>query len=163
MPNYTGMGEYIVGAWLKLVIKCDIVDYNLKSPRESLVGLNELNVLGLDFKNKTAYLCEVNTHLDGLHYKNTNLAIEKIGNKYFNMRRYANEHLSEFPTRHLMFWAPIVGAGVESVLRELKGLELIINNDYTSNVRALQELAQKGTEDTGNPAFRVFQILGHMK
>ena len=72
MPIYTGMGEYIVGAWLKLVIKCDIVDYNLRNPLEGQVGLNELNVLGLDFKNKAAYLCEVNTHLDGLQYKNTN-------------------------------------------------------------------------------------------
>jgi hypothetical protein len=158
----TGMGEYIVGAWLKLVIKCDIVDYNLKITREGTAGLNELNVLGLDFKNKTAYLCEVNTHLDGLHYKNTNAAIEKIGNKYFNMRRYADESLSDFPNRHLMFWAPLVGPGVDSVLRQLHGLELVINKDYTSNVRALQELAKKGTEDTGNPVFRVLQILGHM-
>jgi hypothetical protein len=163
MPIYTGMGEYVVGAWLKLVIKCDIVDYNLRNPLEGAVGLNELNVLGLDFKNKAAYLCEVNTHLDGLQYKNTNLAIEKIGNKYFSMRKYANEYLSEFPNRHLMFWAPLVGQGVESVLRELKGLELVINNYYTANIRALQELAQKGTQDTGNPAFRVFQILGHLK
>jgi hypothetical protein len=163
MPIYTGMGEYIVGAWLKLIKKCDIVDYNLRSPLEGMAGLNELNVLGLDFKHKTAYLCEVNTHLDGLQYKNTNSAIEKIGNKYFNMRHYAAERLAEFPDRHLMFWAPLVGPGVESVLKELKGLELVINNDYTSNILALQELARKGTEDTGNPAFRVLQILGHTK
>jgi hypothetical protein len=160
MPIYTGMGEYIVGAWLKLVIKCDIVDYNLRSPFK---GLNELNVLGLDFKNKAAYLCEVNTHLEGLQYKNTNLAIEKIGNKYFDMRRYANESLAEFPNRHIMFWAPLVASGVESVLKELKGLELVINGDYSANVRTLLEMAKKGTEDTGNPAFRVFQILSHMK
>jgi len=159
----TGMGEYIVGAWLKLVIKCDIVDYNLKITRSGQVGLNELNVLGLDFKNKAAYLCEINTHLDGLHYKNSNLAIETIGNKYFNMRRYADEYLPDFPNRHLMFWAPIVAPSVESVLSKLSGLELIINNSYTANVQSLQDIAQKGTEDTGNPAFRMMQILGHMK
>jgi hypothetical protein len=159
----TGMGEYIVGAWLKLVIKCDVVDYNLKNQHEGQAGLNELNVLGIDFKNKSVYLCEVNTHLDGLQYKNTNAAIEKIGNKFFSMRRYADQFLSQFPNHHLMFWAPLVGPGVESVLKELKGLELVINNDYTTIIRALQELAQKGTEDSGNPAFRVLQILGHMK
>jgi hypothetical protein len=158
-----GMGEYIVGAWLKLVINCDVVDYNLRITREGQVGLNELNVLGLDFKNKTAYLCEVNTHLNGLQYRNTNSAIESIGNKYFNMSKYAKEYLSDYPIHHLMFWAPIVYPSVESVLRKLERLELVINNDYTSNIKALQEIAQKRIDDTGNPAFRILQILEHMK
>jgi hypothetical protein len=79
------------------------------------------------------------------------------------MSKYANEYLSDYPVHHLMFWAPIVYPSVESVLRKLERLELVINSDYTSNIRALQELAQKRTEDTGNPAFRILQILGHMK
>ena len=55
----TEMGEYIVGACLKLLKECDFVDYNVRRPGGGLVGLDELDVMGLDFKNKTAYLCEV--------------------------------------------------------------------------------------------------------
>jgi hypothetical protein len=62
----TEMGEYLVGAYLKMVKGCDIIDYNVRRPGGGLAGLDELDVMGLDFKNKIAYLCEVTTHLEGL-------------------------------------------------------------------------------------------------
>ena len=62
-----------------------------------------------------------------------------------------------------MFWSPVVRPGVRQELEKIKGLELVINKDYTDYIEALKELAKKGTHDTGNPAFRVFQILGHLR
>jgi hypothetical protein len=59
----TGMGEYIVGAYLKIIKKCDFVNYNVRAPIGGLEGLNELDVVGFDFKNKTVYLCLFATHL----------------------------------------------------------------------------------------------------
>ena len=61
----TDVGEYIVGAYLKLILKCDIIDYNIRPPGGGLEGLHELDVLGLNFKKRTAYLCEVTTHIRG--------------------------------------------------------------------------------------------------
>jgi hypothetical protein len=62
----TEIGEYIVGVYLKLIKKCDFIEYNARPSGGGLVGLNELDVIGFDFKSKTVYLCEVTTHISGL-------------------------------------------------------------------------------------------------
>ena len=159
----TEMGEYIVGACLKLLKLCDFVDYNVRRPGGGLEGLHEIDVVGLDFKSKTAYLCEVTTHLDGLLYKDTPTTVARITSKYGRLRDYAEGFLSDFPNRHFMFWSPVVRESVANQLKEIRGLELVINKDYTAYVRLLQELAKAGTHDTGNPTFRVLQILGHLR
>ncbi|MDD5659927.1 MAG: hypothetical protein PHR39_07990 [Actinomycetota bacterium] len=38
----TDIGEYIVGAYLKVIKKCDFIDYNARPPGGGLEGLNEL-------------------------------------------------------------------------------------------------------------------------
>jgi len=55
----TDVGEYIVGAYLQVEEGCDFVDYNIRPPGGGLEGLGELDVVGLNFKTKTAYVCEV--------------------------------------------------------------------------------------------------------
>jgi len=50
----TEMGEYAVGAYLALVEHCDVVSYNVRRPGGKSEGLNELDVVGLEFKSKTA-------------------------------------------------------------------------------------------------------------
>jgi hypothetical protein len=159
----TEMGEYLVGAYLKLIYKCDVIDFNVRRPGGGLAGLNEIDVIGLDFKNKIAYVCEVTTHLDGTLY-GSNMAdtVEKLQKKYNNLQGYAKEFLTDFSPLFI-FWSPVVTGRVESELQKLHGLELIINKKYTEKVEQLKELAKHGTHDTGNPAFRVLQILGHLK
>ena len=53
------MGEYLVGAYLQLEEQCDVVSFNVRPPGGGLKGLEELDVIGLNFKTSTAYLCEV--------------------------------------------------------------------------------------------------------
>lgn len=161
----TEMGEYVVGAYLKLINECDFAEYNVRRPGGKLAGLNELDVMGLDFKNKTAYLCEVTTHLDGLQYKSgKRTTIANIRNKYDKLREYAENNLPRvFPKRHFMFWSPVVSAGLEMELKKIKGLELVINDRYSACVDELLERAGKVTYDTNNPAFRMLQILGHLR
>jgi len=161
----TEMGEYIVGAYLKLIKKCDFIEYSVRRPGGHLAGLNELDVMGLDFNNKTAYLCEVTTHLEGALYGSGKTAtIETIKKKITQIQEYAESHLPvTFPKRHFMFWSPVVSAGVVDELNKIKGIELIINEDYSACVDELLEQARSITYDTGNPAFRIFQILGHLR
>ena len=45
----------------------DIVDYNVKPPVGGLEGLNEFDVIGLDFKNKIAYLVRLQ-RISGVSY-----------------------------------------------------------------------------------------------
>lgn len=161
----TEMGEYMVGACLKLLKGCDLVDYNVRRPGGGLAGLDELDVMGLDFKSRTAYLCEVTTHLDGLLYGSSKMTTaDRIRTKYHKMREYADNHLSDyFANRHFMFWSPVVTPGVKNELKKIKGLELVINETYAEYIGQLQKFAKKATYDTGNPAIRMLQILGHLR
>ncbi len=160
----TDIGEYIVGAYLKLVNRCDVIDYNARTPGGGLEGLNELDVIGLDFRQKTAYLCEVTTHLNGILYGTGPKTVERIYKKYQRQRAYAETFLSDFPIRHYMFWSPYVPEGyITRELRAMDGLELVINKEYTARIRELQALAKQTTHDANNPFFRVLQILEHLR
>ena len=63
-------GEYLVGAYLKLIVGCDFVDYNVRAPGGGLAGPPELDVVGFHFKEGTVSLCEVATHIRGTLYIN---------------------------------------------------------------------------------------------
>ena len=90
----TEMGEYVVGAYLKLKMDCNFIDYNVRRPGGGLAGLNELDVMGLNFNTKTAYLCEVTTHLDGLLYGSSKkVTVDRIQKKHDKMLDYAENHL----------------------------------------------------------------------
>jgi len=160
----TDIGEYIVGAYLKIIKKCDFVDYNVRPPGGGLEGLNELDVVGLDFKNKTAYLCEVITHIRGVLYKDNITTVNKINIKYERQKEYANKYLSGFPKRYFMFWSPVVPKGyITEELEKIDGLDLIINNRYAQRIDELREKAKELTNDVGNPFFRMLQILEHLR
>ena len=160
----TEVGEYIVGAYLKIIKECDFVDYNVRPPGGGREGLNELDVVGLDFKNKIAYLCEVTTHIIGLLYKDNRTTVERIKTKYERQKEYANKQLLDFPNRYFMFWSPVVPKGyITSELEKIDGLELVINRKYTQCIDELKEKAKKKTNDEGNPFFRMLQILEHLR
>ncbi|HAX61497.1 MAG TPA: hypothetical protein DCX95_02915 [Elusimicrobia bacterium] len=160
----TDIGEYIVGAYLKIIKQCDFVNYNVRPPGGGLEGLNELDVVGLDFKNKIAYICEVTTHITGLLYKDHRTTVERIKTKYERQKKYANKQLSNFPNRYFMFWSPVVPKGyITSKLKKINGLELVINEKYTQYIDELREKAKELTHDAGNPFFRMLQILEHLR
>lgn len=161
---FPDIGEYIVGAYLKLILKCDVVDYNVKPPVGGLEGLNELDVIGLDFKNKIAYLCEATTHIKGALYKNNEYTVKKILEKYTRQKKYAKKYLRDFPDRRYMLWSPVVPRGfITEELSKFRGLELVINETYTDRINELREIAKMETKDTNNPFFRVLQILEHLR
>lgn len=161
----TEIGEYVVGAYLKLIKKCDFVDYNVRPPGGGMEGLGELDVIGLDFQNKTAYICEVATHILGLLYgKGNKDTIERIGKKYERQKAYAEKYLTGFESHRFLFWSPRVPEGIlTNGLAELEGLELVINRRYTECVDELRAQAKVLTNDVGNPFFRALQILEALK
>lgn len=160
------VGEYIVGAYLKLILECDFIDYNVRPPGGKLKGLNELDVMGLDFKRKTAYLCEVTTHITGLLIRDRKTTIDKVTQKYHRMEEYANEYLASFPLRkrHFMYWSPCVPKGIIlDGLRAINGLELAVNSRYAEYYEELRKLARNETYASGNPFFRMLQIQEHLR
>lgn len=160
----TEPGEYLVGAYLKLVEQCDVVDYNVRTPGGGLEGLGELDVIGLNFKTKTAYICEVTTHILGLLYKDKFETVARIGRKHSRQRKYADKFLRAFEAHRFMFWSPVVRSKyVISGLGRLQGLELVINGQYKNRLEELKLLARKVAHETQNPAFRVLQIIEHLR
>lgn len=159
----TEMGEYIVGAYLKLVLECDVVDYNARPPGGGLHGLGELDVIGFSFGKRATFLCEVTTHLDGLLIGgNGATTIQKIKDKHERQRAYAERYLKDFAPR-FMFWSPRVRSGLVTELDKIEGLELFVNGQYKNAVDELRKKAKLTTGDANNPAFRVLQILEHLR
>jgi hypothetical protein len=155
------MGEFLVGAYLKLIEECDVVDYNVRMPGGGLEGLKELDVVGFRFSDGTAFLCEVTTHIRGVLYGNGNEdSLARIRSKHENQKAYAEARLERFPQRRYQFWAPYVPKGrLTAGLAEIEGLELVINGVYKERVEQLKALARTAYHDTGNPFFRALQIL----
>jgi hypothetical protein len=160
----TEMGEYLVGAYLKLIEECDFVDYNVRAPGGGLAGLEEIDVVGFQFRDSTAYLCEVTTHIGGLLYKDNRESVARVRKKFERQQEYAGKHLSQFDRHRFMFWSPVVPVGyLTTNLAEIEGLELVINGEYKRRVQLLLGKASREKHDTGNPVFRVFQILGALR
>lgn len=164
MPN-TEMGEYAVGAYLRLIEECDVIDYNVHLPGGGRAGLKELDVVGFRFSDGTAFLCEVSTHIDGILYgRNYEDTIATILSKHEFQKAYAAARLERFPNKAYQLWAPRVPEGkLLGALTEIDGLELVVNGEYTQRVRALEQLAAKEHHDSGNPFFRTLQILKSLR
>ena len=95
----TDVGEYLVGAYLQLINKCDFVQYNVRPPHGGLEGLGELDVVGLNFEKKAAFLCEVTTHICGLQYGTYAKTIQKVKEKHERQKAYAIKYLTKFRER----------------------------------------------------------------
>ena len=160
----TEIGEYVVGAWLKLVCGCDFVDYNVRPPVKGLEGLGELDVVGLDLKKGQAYLCEVTTHLNGFGYIDYPTTIKKVGDKYKRQVQYAEKYLPKSFSVKYMYWSPVVTPKyVKGIQEAVKGMEFIINSDYTKKIEEVKNVIKGQTKDFGNPFVRVLQILAALK
>ena len=63
-----------------------------------------------------------------------------------------------------MFWSPVVPKGyITKNLEKIKGLSIVINNEYTNCISELRTKAKESTYDAGNPFFRILQILEHLR
>ncbi len=162
----TEIGEYVVGAWLKLGLNCDVVDYNVRPPGGGLNGLGELDVVGYDLTKGHAYLCEVTTHISGLLIGGSRQqTVKKIAAKHERQKDYAATYISDrFPERTFMFWSPYVPKGyLTEQLSQIDGLELMINGRYKACVDQLRRRARKEKHDAVNPFFRMLQITECLK
>ena len=157
------MGEYLVGACLKMIEHCEFVDYNVRPSGGRLEGLTELDVIGFKFNPATAYVCEVVTHVRGLKYGNYQSTVRHIRKKFHRQKQYRQRYLKQFKKCHFMLWSPVVPQGLSKALAQIEGLELITNQGYSERINDLCKQAKTKHHETGNPAFRLLQILGHMK
>lgn len=137
----------------------------MRPPGGGLRGLEELDVVGLHFASHTAFLCEVTTHIAGLLYVDNPRTVQRIASKHLRQKSYAEAQLRDFPIRRYRFWSPVVSKGylTKHLVEIDPDLELIINEEYTKRIDVLRREARMRKNDENNPAFRLLQILAHMR
>jgi hypothetical protein len=162
------VGESLVGSYLRYIVGCDIVAYNTHTPTVQ----GELDVIGIrTVAPRTVWLCEVVTHLRGTLYAGGySGTIEKIRDKIGRARDFA---LATFDgdVHRYEIWSPIVPSGVavqfEALAAEFSTQELdvefVINSRYTERVEQLVAHARSSTKATNEPAYRLLQILTHLR
>lgn len=154
----TEPGEYLVGAYLKYIFNCDVVDYNVREPTGGIDGLNELDVIGLRFIDKTAYVCEVTTHTKGMNKSAEN----KLPSKLKAQKNYASKNLKDFTEINYMIWSPkIQPSRLRNIIKNnnLNDVQLMVNERYLEAISELNEFSKRHKKDTNNPFVRFLQII----
>lgn len=131
----------------------------------------EIDVIALDPQKKKVYLCEVANHLRGLVYGNgTKDTLRRVEQKIWRAFHFAEHNFPDWQGV-FMLWSPVVSRAVADSLEELASsfsfsgfaVEFIINKAYTARVNLLREAARKDLKVTDEPAFRLLQILEHLR
>ena len=159
------MGEYVVGAYLKLVKGCQHVMYNVRQGKQS-----EVDVVGIDLRHRVVCICEVKTHIGGLLISKGGADVtgEKIRKQLENNVQYGRQWSRDFTPKY-MFWSPYVPAGkrmaqLQAIETRIKPkVELIVNSEYTKRVEELQKMARHDDSTSGEPFYRALQIIEHMR
>lgn len=161
------MGESLVAAYLRHVVKCDVILTNVHL--DDVQG--ELDVVGLSYgPPQKVWLCEVTTHIRGMNNPAKRPAAQRVTGKVQRAAEFASKVFPE-ATPHFEVWSPRVRPGLIAELDEVvitgkaKGwdIELVVNEAYGDRVQQLIDTAHGKTLTTGEDAFRLLQILTRIK
>jgi len=172
-------GEELVGEYLKNILGCEFVEYNLQTPDVQ----GEIDVIGIDVDRKKLYVCEVATHLQGLQYtrkKNGKTGpdnVDRFVKKFSKNIPYARKYFSDFEIK-FMIWSPVVRmAGVDAQHNPMADLdklsniletefgykvEAVVNENYQLCLNELIAFARAETKELKSPIMRTLQIQEHL-
>jgi hypothetical protein len=172
-------GEEIVGEYLKVQFGCEFVEYNLQTP--DIQG--EIDVVGINIRDKKLYVCEVATHLiTGLQYVNMASSqpdnINRFMKKFVKDINYAQKYFKGFE-QVFMLWSPIVkNQSVKAKHNQARDtceickqimdktgvtLQLVINEKYQECLTELRKYAAKETKELKSPILRLMQVEEKLK
>lgn len=173
MTEQPKAGELLVGAYFRLVKQCDLVMYNQRSPEQGeQMEVDIIAVKSNDSGGQDVYICEVTTHLGGIRYGTIQESFERFQNKFESDRKYITKLFKNADTYKFQLWSPAVTIGLEERFPELETifedredmeLDFIVNKEYTSRIKELQENAGSTTKQYNELGIRLLQILGHLK
>jgi hypothetical protein len=165
------IGESIVGAYMRYIRNCEVVVYNtFLRDRQG-----EIDVVALRTgPPREVWICEVTTHIGGMLYPAEGGADGTIGKLRAKLLRAQEFASVAFPhdLLHFEIWSPRVAVGKltdafdelqAEVRAEAIDLEFVINDDYTERLRALTKHARGNMSATAEPAYRMLQVLTHLR
>jgi len=166
----TDIGESLVGAYLRHIVKCEVVIYNsFFSDRQG-----EVDVVALrQGTRREVWLCEVTTHIGGMLLVRDGKDVTErvIREKLARLQHFAQVTFPDDLHRY-EWWSLRVPEGkVTSAMKAIeeewasedRDLRFIINAEYTERVRELAEHASGNSSTTNEPAYRMLQILTHLR
>jgi hypothetical protein len=182
-----GIGELIVGSYLRLIEDCELVSYNQRS--KDAGRQVEVDVLGVESADgqQTVYACEVVTHLHGMLYSGSpdtdewtayggesyQYTLERLWDKFVEDHTLLLDVFDDADEYVLQLWSPVVPEGklTEGLtkLRERFGrergpdIELVTNETYTRRIDRLRRRAGETKQSYDEPAFRFLQFLEHLR
>ncbi len=171
------IGEQLVSSYLQYIRGCEFTQKNLYTVESQ----GEIDVIGINLKEKSVYICEVAIHLvTGLLYtrgSNSNNVL-KITEKLSKDIDYANTFFPEYK-KHFMFWSPIVKKSradaklnqmrdVEEIKRNIFSkygvdVEFVINEAFLSCLNEMRSFAKKESKELKCPVMRSMQIEEYLK
>jgi hypothetical protein len=168
----TNIGEQIVSSYLQYIRKCEFIQTNLPT----VDSQGEIDVVGINLKEKTVYVCEVAIHLTtGLQYVKNKRPnnIQKLTDKFSRDIVYATEYFPKFSRRY-MLWSPVVKAGnktpsynqkshISEIRKNIKAthgveIDFVINEQFLSHMNEMRKFAESSTAELKCPVMRLFQI-----
>jgi len=171
------VGEQLVASYLQYIRGCDFTQTNVRTVETQ----GEIDVLGVDLKNRRAYICEVAVHLTtGLLYvgkdgKSSNTP--KLTDKFSRDIVYAEKYLADYERRY-MLWSPVVRVGpskstnqlaelnqMAANIREKHGVEVefVVNAAFLAAYEKLREFAAKQTAELKCPLLRMMQLEAYLR
>ena len=160
------IGESLVGSYFKYVEGCKMVVYD--TPLDDEQG--DIDIIAMDETTGKVYICDVATHIKGLQYGNYDKTVEKLEEKIYRSIKFAKNYFNDKNVIY-MIWSPRVPPGLEEKLTKLEkkirneGIEInfVINKVYTNKIEQLRKKAKANASATNEPAFRLLQILEHLR
>ncbi len=171
------LGEEITAAYLQYIKRCEFIQQNLYTPNVQ----GEIDVVGINLKSRTVYVCEVALHLvTGLQYVKNRQPnnVNKLTEKFSKDIEYANKFFPDYE-KHFMLWTPIVKRARKSAkhdqmrdIEEIKAnlkkrysvtLECIINKRFAQCLSELRDYARSETKELKSPVLRLMQVEEYLE
>jgi hypothetical protein len=167
------LGESLVGAYLRHIEGCQVVFYNSFLSHTQ----GEIDVVGVKSvpgqNRKIVFICEVTTHIGGMLIthrgkSDTNTVVKsKLGRlREFALLTFEGEDI------RYQWWSPVVPVGktTDGFAQRIKeadengeSVQFIYNAEYAQRVQALADHARTNSSTTAEPAYRMLQILTHLR
>jgi hypothetical protein len=166
------IGEQLVSSYLQCIRGCEFIQTNL----QTVDSQGEMDVVGINLKEKSVYICEVAIHLStGLQYVKNKRPnnVQKLTEKFSRDIIYGKRFFAEYQ-RHFMLWSPVVKGGkkaaaynqqshVGEVLKNIKlkhgvDIEPVINDHFLQCLREMRKFAGESSAELKCPVMRMFQI-----
>ena len=170
------IGEQLVASYLRYIRKCDFVQTNV----HTVDTQGEIDVLGINLKEKRVYLCEVAIHLTtGLQYVkgSQTINVQKLTDKFSRDIAYGEKFLAEY-NKHYMLWSPVVKdskgnpannqllhlSQIQNNIRARFGVELecIVNSQFAACLDEMRSYAGRQSAELLCPVMRMYQIEAYL-